>query len=104
MGYRSDVALRFNENVVEAVTLARKLDKALDEMLGYGKTTEPCSFRWEYSKWYDTYPDVQAIENLLLKLEEDDYGFIRVGEDTTDIEYRGSPCDLDMYVSRAIEW
>ena len=105
MGYRSEVYLRFAEPIVEVVDAARKLDNKLDEILSYG--TEDGSrtdFHWEYTKWYDTYPEVRAVENLLDMLQDDDYGFIRLGEEEGDIDRKGSPGDVDMYVQTSIDW
>ena len=93
MGYRSEVYLRIAEPLVEVVDAARKLDENLDKMLSEGATLgkEKTDFTWEYTKWYDTYPEVQAVENLLDMLQDDDYGFIRVGEEEGDIESKGTP-------------
>ena len=39
-------------------------------------------------KWYDSYPSVQNFNKVLNMYEDQDipYSFIRIGEDTTDIE------------------
>ena len=42
--------------------------------------------------------------NILSQLPDDDYGLVRIGEETDDIEYLGDPAGYDMYVSRSIEW
>ena len=34
---------------------------------------------------------------------DDFYGFIRIGEETDDIEQRGVPYEYDMYINRSIE-
>ena len=39
--------------------------------------------------------DAQGLEDL--------YGFIRIGEETDDIEQRGAPYEFDLYVNRSIE-
>ena len=46
-------------------------------------------------KWYEDYEDVKAWEALLLDAEEFglDYEFVRVGEETDDIERRSSGDD-----------
>lgn len=40
-------------------------------------------------KWYDSYPDVSAFMEMLQKVEDLGYAyeFVRVGEDSGDIEY-----------------
>lgn len=106
MGYRSSVYLRFAKPVIEVVDAARKLDDKLDEMLKEGNNDElsQTDFAWEWTKWYDTYPEVQAVESLLNMLQDDDYGFIMLGEEDGDIEKKGCPGEYDMYISTAVDW
>ena len=47
-------------------------------------------FLWDYLKWYDNYPDVRFIEDLMNELESDDFLFLRIGEDMNDNEEKGS--------------
>ena len=103
MGYRSEVYLRVAEPLVEVVDAARKLDDNLDKMLSEaqdGKT----DFYWEHTKWYDSYPEVRAVESLLDMLQDDDYGFIRLGEEEGDIERKGYPSEYNMYVNSSVDW
>ena len=105
MGYRSEVYLRIAETLVEVIDAARKLDDNLDKMLSDAATEgNKTDFTWEYTKWYDTYPEVQAVESLLDMLQDDDYGFIRLGEEEGDIERKGYPGEYDMYINTAVEW
>jgi hypothetical protein len=106
MGYRSDVYLRIAEPLVEVVDAARKLDENLDKMLSKGAKLckEKTDFNWGWVKWYDSYPEVQAVESLLSMLQEDDYGFIRIGEEDGDIDRQGCPSDYDMYVQTSVDW
>ena len=55
-------------------------------------------FRWSDVKWYKSYPDVNAIMDLMDRLDEtnvDDvymgnhYRFVRIGEDGDDVVVRG---------------
>lgn len=103
MGYRSEVYLRIAEPLVEVVDAARKLDDKLDRIMREAQDSKT-DFHWEWTKWYDTYPHVQAVENLLDMLQDDDYGFIRVGEEDGDIDRKGCPGDYDMYVQTSIDW
>ena len=117
MGYRSDVGLALTQAAVQ--TLNEKLN-ALD------KTSEAFSvitdffayvdkhfedtdsgsevYLWEYVKWYEEFPDVGFIEQLLAKLDWSDYLFIRIGEELDDIDTRGSFWDnpFDLGISRSI--
>ena len=108
MGYRSEVYLRIAEPLIEVVDAARKLDENLDKMLSDGEAERideaKTDFYWEYTKWYDTYPEVRAVESLLDMLQDDDYGFIRLGEEQGDIEQKGYPSEYDMYTSTAVDW
>ena len=105
MGYRSEVYLRIAEPLVEVVDAARKLDDNLDKMLSEGaEEGNKTDFTWEYTKWYDTYPEVQAVESLLDMLQDDDYGFIRLGEEEGDIERKGYPGEYDMYINTSVDW
>ena len=108
MGYRSEVYLRIAEPLVEVVDAARKLDENLDKMLSDGEAERidkvKTDFHWEYTKWYDTYPEVRAVESLLDMLQDDDYGFIRLGEEQGDIEQKGYPSEYDMYTNTSVDW
>ncbi len=108
MGYRSEVYLRIAEPLIEVVDAARKLDDTLDKMLSEGSEVglegNKTDFYWEYTKWYDSYPEVRAVESLLDMLQDDDYGFIRLGEEEGDIERKGDPCEYNMYTNTAVEW
>ena len=103
MGYRSDVALRFSDHLVEVVNTARKLDKELDSMLKEAQENDTDYF-WQDVKWYDSYKEVQAVQNFLNLLKDDDYGMIRVGEESGDVELDGDPGQYNMYPHTTIEW
>ena len=105
MGYRSDVYLRIAEPLVEVVDAARKLDKTLDKMLSDG-SSEGCKtdFYWESFKWYDTYPEVMAVNDMLDMLQDDDYGFVALGEEEGDIERKGDPALYDIYIQTSVDW
>ena len=106
MGYRSDVFLRIAEPLVEVVQAAAKLDPKLEEILKEGESDHgsKTDFYWESVKWYDSYPEIQAIEGMLDDLDEDDYGFIRLGEEEGDIERKGDPCEYNMYTNTTVDW
>ena len=108
MGYRSEVYLRIAKPLVEVVDAARKLDDNLDKMLSDGEEERidkvKTDFHWEYTKWYDSYPEVQAVESLLDMLQDDDYGFVRIGEEEGDIERKGDPACYDIYIQTTVDW
>ena len=105
MGYQSQGAIRIvGPRDVLLGALARmvltrkdliKLDEALEE---YRIVQHPpdaelviVGLTYDSWKWYDSYPDIQAIEAIwsTLSAEEGvDAAFVRIGEDNDDVETR----------------
>lgn len=54
-------------------------------------------------KWYEDYGEIQLVMDFLNGLDDKDFGFIRIGEDITDIETLGDYSEYDLWVSRSIE-
>ena len=104
MGYRSDVYLRVAEPLVEVVDAARKLNKTLDKMLSDGSSDAVTDFHWSCVKWYDTYPEVMAVNDMLDMLQDDDYGFVALGEEEGDIQRKGDPACYDIYIQTSVDW
>ena len=106
MGYRSRVAISLSDAAVETIKSAIKLDKNLRELVNDSEEPTLDHGRIYFSdiKWYEGYPEIDAMENFLSQLDEEDYGFIRIGEDYEDVEEKGEPYTYEMYVSREIEW
>lgn len=105
MGYYSDVCLALTRDGVDALKgkLASKdtTDKArseVEELLAYADHHADADsgaecWKWSDVKWYDCdpeyFPEVDFIERLMRELDEEDYRFLRVGEDEDDVEARG---------------
>ena len=109
MGYRSEVALSLSENANELFLENLKEIPEIQTLVNNCEWSDPNHGRyyWSWVKWYDSYPEVDAMEKFLDFLDAVDhetYGFVRIGEDEEDISRRGSPCVHDMYVNRSIEW
>ena len=108
MGYRSEVALALDvyaSSTLEALAnVSEEVRTLLSDADTATKTEDGHRYLWSWVKWYDMYKEVQLIDELLCILPCESYGFIRLGEETDDIEHRGSPCEFDMYVSRSIEF
>lgn len=120
MGYRSEVAwvLRFKDTnqMRDYINLLRyKRDEHINTALEEIKqSTDPepiLFFSDDFLKWYDDYEDVRAhhfIMDHAYELYGDDVGwrFIRIGEESDDIEERHDGNVDDMwdyiYVSRSI--
>ena len=90
----------------------------INEHLTVNKQNRTIAFYEDGVKWYESYADVKAHERLYEIAEEyaEQYGsetmnnpvscaFIRIGEETDDVEERGGGYDPwnIMYVSRSIE-
>ena len=60
---------------------------------------------WDGVKWYDGFEDVDFIEAFITDcIPEEDYKFVRIGEETDDVDERGDYWDAEIYVQRSISW
>ena len=114
MGYRSDVGFACDPIIKQVIETIAEWDKEFKELLGYGEDYACDDFgRWRFEcvKWYESYPDVQIFENIMIMLDNtdvnglryDSYGFIRIGEELEDIEMKGEPSSFDLYVNRSLD-
>jgi len=114
VGYRSEVAFACDPIIKDVVETVAEWDKELKELIDYADDlSSDESGRWMFSdvKWYEGYPDVQIIENIMVMCDNadatglayDSYGFIRLGEEHDDVEMKGDTCAFDLYVNRSIE-
>lgn len=94
MGYRSDIAISMRKEDFELLKEFDKENRNLVELLGVAEVKESRGavvIKWDSLKWYPDFPEVQAIEEFLGKLSDEDkpYRFIRIGEaiDDTEVEY-----------------
>ena len=100
MGYRSTLAIAFKKKAFyDHVGSAIKDFKDCDTIQ---ETSDTVTFFWEDVKWYEDYEDVKSVMGVLDKLEIEDYGYLRIGEDDDDTERLGSPHDFELYCSRTI--
>jgi len=117
MGYRSDIGLALTQKAVQILhQKLNALDKnseafsVITDFFTYAdkhfEDTDSGSevYLWEYVKWYEEFPDVGFIENLLAELDWSDFLFFRIGEEIDDMETRGSFWDnsFDLGISRRI--
>ena len=112
MGYRRDVGFACTPMVKQVIEQMCEWDLDLKELF---QCASDCSslrnddgrWFWEHVKWYEDYPDIQIMENLMAALDSsalyDLYGMIRIGEEQDDIETKGTPYEFDMYVNRSID-
>lgn len=109
MGYTSDVAYVIKFKDVEErdafVTLMQaKNDKLVNQVLEeveYRYSKDPViTFECTCTKWYETFPDVQAHHKLMddaSSLYEAEYRFVRVGEDVDDIEVQDCGHEYELW-------
>ena len=122
MGYRSQVVLAIGEALIPQfmVTMA-KSPQARALCFGDGEPQRDFQgekgslfFEWDHIKWYDSYEEIQAIEDFInwaedkLKIDgkeidgDDHFRFVRLGEEYEDIEIRGY--GFDIHPTRSIEY
>lgn len=95
MGYRSQIALK---TTTEGYLIMKQMNDAIetkeDRPLDYMEIQKTTFGFYKISqddlKWYDSYPDVQNFNKMLEKLEAEDipYSFIRIGEESNDVEHK----------------
>jgi hypothetical protein len=95
MGYYSQVALAIHKSVLTS-EMMDTINKAEPDLV-YVRDNAAI-FKWEHVKWYDSYDDITAIQKILKGLDEEEFGFIRIGEDREDIEEIGCPNDFGFEV------
>lgn len=133
MGYRSQVVLAIAPEASSAfMALCAKNPKVLElcqnaDQFVSGRDDEGDWFMyWDSIKWYDGYPEVEALNQFVMMMESDnltDYGepelpmrddgtpqawsghfkFLRIGEDLDDTEDKGWGFN-DIYIARSINF
>lgn len=95
MGYRSQVYLKTTtEGYLVFKRFNDSIEKEDDKPLQYADIVKTPSGFYKISfddiKWYESFDDVNNFMICLDKLDTQEipYSFIRIGEDTTDIEHR----------------
>lgn len=106
MGYRSDIHIviygeadkmdafivRCKMNGLHAVFTKSGLELEEKWIKLYTKVYKGWVFKHDYIKWYDSYPEVIGMKQILDLTEEMDvwYEMMRVGENIEDVEYKYS--------------
>lgn len=102
MGYRSTVYLKTtSEGWLLLQKLNDSIEKHEDKPLAWARAERTPAGNYKITfedlKWYDGYSQIQNFNLALEKMDEQDipYSFIRLGEDTEDIEHkRNYPDDM----------
>jgi len=58
----------------------------------------------DYIKWYESDPVIEKFMEFIDCLDHREYGFVRLGEDSDDIETEGVPYMFDIYLIRGIKF
>jgi hypothetical protein len=104
MGYRSEVTIAIafvTKGELDAFIAPRLLQKEIAENKGCFERSEGQDnvlvFHVDEWKWYDNYPDVQAILELMHEVPTygGAYRFMRIGEDYADVEQSDSYGEVD---------
>lgn len=106
MGYRSQVVIALS---IESYTKHSLLIKDLPTLLSENKPQKHEQLKavfWSFDeiRWYDAYSDISEIGSFLSELNEEDYGFIRIGEEINDIDIEGNIYIYDMCVYRELNY
>lgn len=121
MGYRSDIGICLSTNGMEELKKALTALDAGTACSQEEKTwihelfTCPApksspygagAWSWDGLKWYTDYRDVQWVEDFLGSFNDEDYYFLRIGDDIDDTEERGYFWDnpFGMSLSRSIHF
>ena len=124
MGYRSEVVFAVDSELAPFFTAvlaqnpeAERLCRDADQYeSGYAEEGDFFMY-WNHIKWYESYPEIQVIEEFIQELEgegEDDFPdvedvhsrwrFVRIGEDYDDVEDKGGGFWDTVNIQRAINF
>ena len=108
MGYRSDVALELTKekNDLFRSLYAVKFPEDIAFLYDYveSENEDGTLYHWSDLKWYDSYAEVSFIETFINSLDYEDFGFIRIGEESDDNEHRGCGDIFGLCINRSIGW
>ena len=108
MGYRSEVVVKFSDNAVKVVKKFYELDKQIKELIDDSENStgweQIQALHWDWIKWYDDDEAIMAFTDMLDQLGDENYGMIRLGEESDDVGHYGCTDKFDMYVERNIQW
>ena len=126
MGYRSEVVLAISKHLTPFLTLATSQNAEAQALVfkhadhfdrDYGND-KSWLIRWDHIKWYESYDDIGTLEKFISEACSDEYQFevegeiqassehirfVRVGEETTDIEMMGDGF-WDIYAHTSINY
>ena len=108
MGYRSEVSLELKKetNDLFQALYAQKFPEDIEFLSSSieKETDKATLYFWDHIKWYDTYPEVSFITKFISELDENDYRFVRLGEEYEDNETDGYSEEFNLNIQRSIYW
>jgi len=100
MGYRSTVGIALpTEKLNELIANNDRVAELVNVMEPLEETVNGDKITFLYHdaiKWDTAYEGVRELDDLMCSLDDDQYGFIRIGEESSDIETQGTPWDFAM--------
>ncbi len=80
MGYRSDIRIKGDKAVMDEIRKTK--------IIQYADINRGNYVAFNNVKWYDSYEEIKEVNDILELAEENgqNYSFLRIGEDTRDIE------------------
>ena len=116
MGYRSEVIFACVADAVPVLLAEAGKSAALKELLfahadeqllGDYDSEGSYLFRWTSIKWYDSYPSIQAfnqmVGKIVEKLDDEAYRWVCIGEEMDDNRIQGFGFE-HIYISREIAY
>lgn len=117
MGYYSEAALVFTAKGAETMRsmideqqlgMALRTRNFLEEANTHSIDSKSFAefFHWDSVKWYQMFEEIACINSVMEELDDEDFLFIRIGENFEDLEIQGryweNPFNLD--VVRTVEF
>jgi len=124
MGYRSEVVLAVSKPMVPHFLTVLAQHPEVRQLVHEADTFDKdyCAggmlMHWDNIKWYDSYPEIAAIISFVADCESESvegwadtsnpyteyehFRFVRIGEETDDIEEKGGFGEGDIHISRSV--
>jgi len=94
MGYHSNIAVVIKRQAYSKMmdsfnqTQLDLIKKVVDEAVVH-KKGDGILLVWDDIKWSDFFPEVKLMINAIDNLEYDDYSYLEIGEDYSDVTTKG---------------
>ena len=115
MGYYSEVGLCLAPESAKALKeaikslpddeLRQEISDLIESATLHTHPNGDIAYWWNWLKWYQNFADIKFIMEFIWSLPNESYYFIRIGEETEDVEIQGGywdnpfPMGLDRSIS-----